>query len=53
MINESTVVVSNRVAKKILHVYESLNKTNRKKLEKMLNEDVSSFRKAINFAIRQ
>jgi hypothetical protein len=48
-----SVEVTGRVAKKILGIYESLNKDNRKNLEKMLNEDVVSFRKVVNFAIRQ
>lgn len=50
---DRTVPLNNSVAKKVLKIYESVNKTNKKKIEKMLNEDVSSFRKVINFAIRQ
>lgn len=52
-IGERSITVSNIVAKKLVNVYESLNKDNKKKIENMLNESVSSFRKAINFAIRQ
>jgi len=37
----------------VLAIYESLNKTNKKNMEKMLDESVSSFRKVINFTIRQ
>lgn len=48
-----SVEITERVAKKILGIYESLNKTNKKNLEKMLNEDILSFRKVVNFAIRQ
>jgi hypothetical protein len=50
---DRTVPLNNSVAKKVLKIYESVNKTNKKKIEKMLNEDVTSFRKVINFAIRQ
>lgn len=48
-----SVEITERVAKKILGIYESLNKDNKKNLEKMLNEDIVSFRKVVNFAIRQ
>lgn len=48
-----SVEITGRVAKKILGIYESLNKDNKKNLEKMLNEDIVSFRKVVNFAIRQ
>ncbi|MFM1969669.1 MAG: hypothetical protein RL152_1046 [Bacteroidota bacterium] len=50
---DKTVSLNNSIAKKVLNLYESLNKQNKKKIKSMLNEDVSSFRKVINFAIRQ
>jgi len=50
---DSSVTVNNRIAKKIMNLHESLNKRNKKKVEKMINEDVSSLRKVINFAVRQ
>lgn len=50
--DDKPITVSNRIAKKLVHVHESLNSKNKKKLESMLNEDVTSFKKAINFAIR-
>ena len=50
---DSSVTVNNRIAKKIMNLHESLNKRNKKKVEKMINEDVTSFRKVINFAVRQ
>lgn len=51
-IKESTINLHKSVAKKLIKVYESLNNTNRKKFEKMLNEDVTSFKKALQFALR-
>ena len=51
-INETSITINNRVAKKVVNVYESLNRQNKKKIEKMLNEDALSFKKAINFAIK-
>lgn len=52
-INETPITINNRVAKKVVNVYESLNRQNKKKVEKMLNEDATSFKKIINFAVRQ
>lgn len=45
--------VNSSVAKKIVNVYESMNKKNKKKMEKMLSESVDSFSKVMNFAIKQ
>lgn len=50
--NDSTVNLNNRVAKKVLQVYESLNTKNKKKFSKMLNENATTFKQAINFVIR-
>lgn len=52
-IGEETISINKSIAKKIVKLHESLNKTNKKKLEKMLNENILSFRKAINFALKQ
>lgn len=52
-INETPITINNRVAKKVVNVYESLNRQNKRKVEKMLNEDATSFKKIINFAVRQ
>lgn len=52
-IGEETISINKSIAKKIIKLHESLNKSNKKKLEKMLNENILSFRKAINFAIKQ
>ena len=49
---DKSVSINNRTGKKILQIHESLNKTNKRKLEKMLNEDIGSFKKAINFVVK-
>lgn len=51
-IGESQIDMTTKIAKKIIRVYESLNRNNKTKMERMLNEDADSFRKAINFSIR-
>lgn len=45
--------VNSLVANKIVGVYEAMNKKNKKKMEKMLNESVDTFNKVMNFAVRQ
>jgi hypothetical protein len=50
---DSSIRVNNRVAKKVMKIYESLNKKNKKKVEQMLNEDANSFKKVINFVVQQ
>lgn len=45
--------VNSSMANKIVGVYESMNRKNKKKMEKMLNESVDSFNKVMNFAVRQ
>jgi hypothetical protein len=49
----TNIQINSTLAKKILNLHESLNKRNKKKLEQMINEDSSSIRKVINFAVRQ
>jgi len=51
--NENKITINNTVAKKLLTVYESINKTNKKKMEQMLNENATSFNKVLMFAVRQ
>ena len=51
--NENKITINNTVAKKLLNVYESVNKTNKKKMEQMLNESATSFNKVLTFAVRQ
>jgi hypothetical protein len=52
-IGEETITINKSIAKKIINLHESLNKENKKKLENMLNKDVISFRKVLNFALKQ
>jgi len=51
-INGRTVTLNNSMAKKIIRVYESVNTKNKKIVESMLNEDLDSFKKLINFSIK-
>lgn len=51
--DERKININNTIAKKILYVYESVNITNKKKMEKMLNESAESFNKVLSFAARQ
>lgn len=51
-IGEETISINKSIAKKIIRLHESLNRTNKKKLERMLNEDIVSFRKVVNFALK-
>ena len=50
-IGNDDVTINSTIAKKVLMVYESLNRKNQKQMEKMLNESVDSFKKVINFSI--
>ena len=52
-VNEQQININNTVAKKIVLIYESVNSTNKKKMEKMLNESAASFNKVLTFALRQ
>ena len=51
-INGRTVTLNNSMAKKIIRVYESVNTKNKKIVENMLNEDLDSFKKLLNFSIK-
>ena len=51
--NEKEITINNTVAKKLLNVYESINKSNKKKMEQMLNESATSFNKVLTFSVRQ
>jgi len=51
-INGRTVTLNNSMAKKIVRVYESVNTKNKKIVESMLNEDLDSFKKLLNFSIK-
>lgn len=49
---DESISINNRIANKVLNVHESLNKKNKKKFEKMINENLVSFKKAINFVVK-
>ena len=51
-INGRTVTLNTSMAKRILEVYDSVNATNKKLVEGMLNEDMESFKKLLNFSIK-
>ena len=52
VINGKTVTLNNNMAKRIIEVYDSVNTKNKKIVEGMLNEDLESFKKLLNFSIR-
>jgi hypothetical protein len=51
-INGRQVTLNTTMAKRILEVYDSVNTKNKKIVEGMLNEDLESFKKLLNFTIR-
>jgi len=51
-INGRQVTLNTSMAKRILEVYDSVNTKNKKIVEGMLNEDLESFKKLLNFSIR-
>jgi hypothetical protein len=51
-INGRTITLNSSMAKKIIRVYESVNTKNKKIVEGMLNEDLDSFKKLLNFSIK-
>jgi hypothetical protein len=51
-INERQVDINIGMAKRILEVYDSVNAKNKKIVESMLNEDLESFKKLLNFSIK-
>ena len=51
-INGREVTLNTSMAKRILEVYDSVNTKNKKIVENMLNEDMESFKKLLNFSIR-
>lgn len=52
-INGRSVTLNTGMAKRILEVYDSVNTKNKKIVESMLNEDLESFKKLLNFSIRK
>jgi hypothetical protein len=51
-INGRSVTLNTSMAKRILEVYDSVNTKNKKIVEGMLNEDLESFKKLLNFSVR-
>lgn len=45
--------INSKVSPKVLSLYESLNKKNKKKMVEMMNESAESLEKVISFAVRQ
>lgn len=52
MFEDKSITINNTVAKKIVNLHESVNKSNKKKIEKMLDESATSFNKVLTFALR-
>ena len=52
-IGESSITINRTIASKMMNLYETLNASNKKKMSTMLNEDVESFKKILDFAVRQ
>jgi hypothetical protein len=51
-INGKEITLNTGMAKRILEVYDSVNTKNKKIVEGMLNEDLESFKRLLNFSIR-
>lgn len=51
-INGRTVTLNNSMAKRIVEVYDSVNTKNKKIVEGMLNEDLDTFKRLLNFTIK-
>jgi len=51
-INGRQITLNISMAKRILEVYDSVNTKNKKIVEGMLNEDLESFKKLLNFSIK-
>jgi hypothetical protein len=52
-INEKDVTLNSSMAKRIVELYDSVNAKNKKQIELMLNEDMASFKKLIQFSIKR
>ena len=52
-INGREIKLNTSMAKRILEVYDSVNVKNKKIVEGMLNEDLESFKRLLNFSIRK
>lgn len=49
---KETIKLNRTMARRILNLHETLNKENKKKLKTMLNESAGSFRRVVNFTVR-
>jgi hypothetical protein len=52
-INGNTMMINSLMADKINTLYESLNEENKEKMVCLLNESTDSFKKILDFAVRQ
>ena len=52
-INGRTVTLNTGMAKRILEVYDSVNLKNKRIVESMINSDLETFKKLLNFSIKQ
>jgi hypothetical protein len=53
VIADESILINTITAKKIIGVYESLNRNNQEKVNSLLNESIGSFKKFANFAAKQ
>ena len=51
--DDTVLLMTNNMAKKIVGIYESLNKTNKQQMLNFLSEDKNSFLKIVNFALNK
>ena len=51
-INGRSITLNTSMAKRIVEVYDSVNTKNKKIVEGMLNDDLESFKRLLNFSIR-
>lgn len=52
-VKEEAIEINTNVAEKVVSLYESLNNSNKKVMTQMLSESPESFKKIVNFAVRQ
>lgn len=51
-INEEHISINRNMASSVVRVYENVNKENKTKINKLLNEDLSSFLKVLDFSVK-
>lgn len=52
-ISGNKITINSNMAEKVIKLYESLSKDNKKKMESLISESTDSFRKILNFAVEQ